>query len=110
MTQYEIWWAELPPPVGRRPVLLLSRPDAFNYLNKVIVVEVTRTVRGIRQEVRLGRREGLAEPSVANFDSLHTVLREQLKTRIGAVGSSREAELKHALGFALAWQELTPDR
>ena len=25
MKQYEIWWAELPEPVGRRPVLLLTR-------------------------------------------------------------------------------------
>lgn len=34
-------------PVGRRPVLLLSRTSAFAYLNRVLVAEVTTTVRGI---------------------------------------------------------------
>ena len=39
MKQYEIWWATLPLPVGRRPVLLLSRNPAYSYLNKVLVAE-----------------------------------------------------------------------
>ena len=29
MKRGEIWWADLPPPVGRRPVLLLSRDRAY---------------------------------------------------------------------------------
>jgi mRNA interferase MazF len=48
--QYEIWWADLPEPVGRRPVLLLSRSPAYDYLHNVTVVEVTTTVRSIPQE------------------------------------------------------------
>ena len=56
MRQYEIVWANLPAPIGRRPVLLLTRTAAYPYLNKVIVAEVTSTVRGIPQEVGLGRR------------------------------------------------------
>ena len=31
MRQFEIWWANLPAPAGRRPVLLLSRNDAYRY-------------------------------------------------------------------------------
>ena len=38
--QYEIWWASLPLPVGRRRVLLLSRNPAYAYLIKVLVAEV----------------------------------------------------------------------
>ena len=56
MTQYEIWWAHLPDPVGRRPVLLLSRSSAYQVLNKFIVAEITTRLRGIPQEVRLGPR------------------------------------------------------
>ena len=41
MTQFEIWWAELREPAGRPPVLLLSRPDAYTYINKFIVAEIT---------------------------------------------------------------------
>jgi mRNA interferase MazF len=105
MKQYEIWWADLPPPVGRRPVLLLTRTAAYAYLNKVIVVEVTSTIRGIPQELPLGGAEGLA-PSVANFDNVHVVATRQLTVRAGAVAASREPELKRALGYALEWPEL----
>jgi len=60
----EQWWAELPEPVGTRPVLLLSRAGSYQYLSRVLAVEVTRRVRGIVQEIALGVRERLA-PSVA---------------------------------------------
>ena len=43
MKQYEIRWANLPAPIGRRPVLLLTRTAAGAYLNKIIVSEVTST-------------------------------------------------------------------
>ena len=58
--QYEIWWASLPLPAGRRPVLLLNRDSAYVYLNKFVVVEITSTVRNIAVEVPLGRAEGLS--------------------------------------------------
>lgn len=45
MKQYEVWWAALPQPAGRRPVLLLSRDSAYEYLNKFVTVEITSTVR-----------------------------------------------------------------
>ncbi|HET7292084.1 MAG TPA: type II toxin-antitoxin system PemK/MazF family toxin [Vicinamibacteria bacterium] len=106
MRQYEIWWADLPGPIGRRPVLLLSRDAAFGYLTRVIVVEVTTVVRNIPVEVPLGRAEGLPRRSVANFDNLHVVPRARLSARIGFVGASRVGELKRALGSALGWQEL----
>ena len=36
--QFEIRWVDLPEPAGRRPVLLLSRNDAYGYLSKFISV------------------------------------------------------------------------
>ena len=106
MKQYEIWWATLPLPVGRRPVLLLSRNPAYSYLNKVLVAEVTTTVRGIPQEVTLGRAEGLPSASVVNLDNLHTVPKKQLTKRAGLLRIAREVEVKRALGHALGWVEL----
>ena len=67
MRQYELWWVDMPQPVGRRPVLLLSRDAAYEYLDRFIVVEVTSTIRDIPVEVSLGRTEGLGRRSVANF-------------------------------------------
>jgi len=104
--QYEIWWASLPLPVGRRPVLLLSRNPAYAYLNKVLVAEVTTTIRRIPQEVAVGRPEGLSA-SVVNLDNLHTVAKRQLTRRAGSLRSTREIEIKSALGHALGWVELS---
>jgi mRNA interferase MazF len=105
MRQYEIWWADLPAPVGRRPVLLLTRTAAYRYLNKVIVAEITTAIREIPQEVPIGEPEGLV-PSVANFDNIHVVAKHLLSSRVGVLAASREREVKRALGYALDWAEL----
>ncbi|GMU59668.1 MAG: toxin MazF5 [Myxococcaceae bacterium] len=107
MKQYEIRWAELPQPIGRRPVLLLSRDAAYEYLTKAIVAEITTRIRRIPQEVHLGPREGLPRPCVANLDNLHTVEVRELAERLGALARRRIPEVKRALGFTLGWPELT---
>jgi len=106
MKQYEIRWANLPSPIGRRPVLLLTRSSAYSYLNKVIVAEVTRTIRGIPEEVTLLNSEGVRDPSVANLDNIHVVAKSMLGDRIGVLSPAREREVKRALGYALDWPEL----
>jgi mRNA interferase MazF len=104
--QYEFRWASLPEPIGRRPVLLLTRSAAYPYLNKVMVAEVTSTIRGIPQEVSVGRREGLSRASVVNFDNVHVVARSLLGGLVGVLARSREPEVKRGLGYALDWPEL----
>jgi mRNA interferase MazF len=104
--QYEVWWASLPQPIGRRPVLLLSRDQAYSYLNKFVAVEITSTVRQIAVEVPLGRQEGLPRRCVANCDNIRTVSRSVLVKRIGQLAPGRRSELKRAVGHALAWDEL----
>jgi mRNA interferase MazF len=106
MKQFEIWWAELPEPAGRRPVLLLSRDDAYAYLNKFIAAEITTVIRGIPVEVQLGQREGLPKPCVVNCDNLRTISKEALETRISRLQAPRFREVKRALGFAFGWDEL----
>ena len=106
MKQFEIWWADLPKPAGRRPVLLLSRDDAYSYLNKFVVAEVTTTVRGIPVEIPLGRREGMQKPCVVNCDNLRTVPRQALGEKIAKLGESRIPEVKRAVGYAFGWEEL----
>lgn len=99
-------WANFPHPAGRRPVLLLSRTPAYEYLIKVLVAEVTTTVRGIPQEVPLGKHEGLPRACVANLDALRPIERSLIGDRLGAVAPARQLEVKRALGYALDWHEL----
>ena len=106
MQQYEIWWANLPPPAGRKPVLLLSRNPAYLYLKRVLAVEVTSQVRGISLELPLGRSEGLKVRSVANFDNIRQIPVTWIESKIGTLAPSRNVEAKRALGHALGWDEL----
>lgn len=105
--QFEIWWADLPQPAGRRPVLLLTRNSAYEYLNKFIAVEITSTVRNIAVEVPLGPAEGLPAECVANCDNLRMVPKGLLVGRLGLLHRQRWVEVKRALGAALGWRELT---
>ena len=96
-------WANLPDPIGRRPVLLLTRTAAYAYLNKVLIAEVTTTIRSIPQEVPLGKQEGLSRASVVNLDNIHVIPKTSVGQRIGSVPLPRHREIKRALGYALDW-------
>ncbi len=100
LKQYEIWWAELPEPVGRRPVMLLSRDRASALLTRVTVAEIATTIRLIPVEVRLGRREGLPRPCVVNLDNIHAVAVKRLSARIGRLARDRSEEVERATGYA----------
>ena len=100
MKQYEIWWAELPEPIGRRPVLLLSRNQAYRILKRVTVAEVSTTIRNIPVEVELGSDEGLERDSVANVDNIHAVAISRLSSKIGELSDERACDVERALGYA----------
>jgi mRNA interferase MazF len=105
--RFEVWWADLPEPAGLRPVLLLSRNDAYSYLSKFAAVEITSTIRGIASEILLSEQEGLPRVCVANCDSLRMVPRLSLTKRAGRLAPERWIEVKRAVGAALGWRELT---
>lgn len=85
--QGEIWWAEVES--FRRPVVIVTRSDAVEVLTSVVVAPVTRTIREIPTEIRLGVEEGLNDECVASCDSLQRVPRAALTTRIGDLGIRR---------------------
>ncbi len=100
MNQYELWWADLPAPIGRRPVLLLSRNQAYRILKRVTVAEITTTIRNIPVEIELGPDEGLKRTSVANVDNLHALAISRLSSKIGELSEERAWDVERALGYA----------
>jgi len=80
----EVWWAELPSPVGSRPVIILTRDAVLENIGGIVVALITRTVRDLPTEVLLGRRQGLPVSCVANLDNILTVPRQRLKRLMGA--------------------------
>lgn len=101
MKRGEVWWAELPPPVGSRPVVVLTRDAVLHSIGAVVVALVTRTIRQLPTEVVLGRRQGLPVTCVANLDNLLTIPRNRLKRLMGACDGSKITELNHAIKAAL---------
>ena len=81
--QADIWWVEAEG--HRRPVLVVTRSQAVPVLNRILVAPITRTIRGIPTEVRLGTEDGLPEPCVASFDNLQPVRKSFLTTRLGSI-------------------------
>lgn len=101
MKKGEVWWADLPLPVGRRPVVLLSRDEAYAVRNAVTVAEVTRTIRGIPVEVPLGPEDGLPQKGVVNLDTIATIRKELLVERITLLTSEKMELIRRAILFAL---------
>ena len=101
MRRGEVWWAELPKPAGRRPVVLLSRDEAYSVRELVTVAPVTTRVRNLPVEVALGRQEGLPRAGVANLDTITTIPKTCLVERICLLPSGKVLELDAAIAFAL---------
>lgn len=101
MRRGEVWWAELPRPAGRRPVVLVSRNEAYAVRALVTVVPITTRSRGIPVEVPLGREEGLPKRCVANADTITTIPKSALSAYAGVLAPEKVVLLDAALQFAL---------
>lgn len=101
MRRGEVWWADLPAPAGRRPVLLLSRNRAYAVRAAVTVAEVTRTIRKIPVEVPLSRDDGLPAACVVNLDTLLTIPKDLLDRPIATLSKQKMDLVDQAVKFAL---------
>jgi mRNA interferase MazF len=102
MQRGEVWWAELPLPIGRRPVVLLSRDEAYSVRNAVTVAEVTSTIRGIPVEVELGPEDGLPKKCVVNLDTIVTIRKNLLIEKIAFLRDEKIDQIDLAIKFALS--------
>jgi len=101
MKRGEVWWADLPAPIGRRPVLLLSRDRAYAVRTAITVAFITTTIRNIPVEVKLTMADGMPRDCVVNLDVVNTVPKASLSGRICALSGVKLAEVSKAIHFAL---------
>ena len=98
----DIFWVDLGPPAGRRPVCVLTRDAALTVLTSVTCAPVTRTIRGIGTEVEIGPDQGLSERCVISCDNVITVPIADLDPEpVGHLDEVTRAQLDRALRFAL---------
>lgn len=101
MDRGEVWWADLPQPVGRRPVLILTRSAAVAKRSQVVVAQITRTVHHVDSEVALTQAEGMPRSCVVNCDVLLTVPKDRLVRRVTTLSAEKMNQVQRALAFAL---------
>lgn len=110
MYRGEIWWANLPNPVGsepsyRRPVVIIQ-DDTFTQsrLRTVIVAIITSNIQlaSAPGNVLLpGDATGLARDSVANVSQIFTLDKAFLTERIGSLPVSLQEEVDEGLRTVL---------
>jgi mRNA interferase MazF len=110
IAQGEIWWAELPEPVGaepgfRRPVVVVQC-DAFNG-SKIATIVCVPLTSNLRWESAPGnvllsaKRTGLDRDSVANVSQIGSFDRAMLSERVGRIGRADLAAVLSGIDVVL---------
>lgn len=100
LEQGEVWIAELPAPINRRPVLVLTRSAGLRMLHNVTVATISNRVRGGPSEVELSEADGVSRHCAVSLDNLITIPQHYLTLRITRLSPDRMNEIWEALHFA----------
>ena len=101
MNRGDIWMINLGGKAGTRPVVVLTRQNVLEYLNKVIVAEITTRGKGYPTEVFIDQKAHLPKPSFVQVDNIHTVPKKRLEKFIGTLDSDTMLEISRRVVLAL---------
>jgi len=88
--------------------LILTRDDVIDHLNEIIIVPVTRTIRGLSTEVLLGESDGMPVPCALNLDHVALAQRDRMGAMIAALPPDRWPEVRAALLVACGFDDSEP--
>lgn len=106
MNQGDVYWYTFRAPDKRRPVLILTRSSAIQYLSALIVAPITSTIRGIPSEVVVTPADGLLNISAINCDNIQTVPKANLSRFITQLSAAKMREVRTAIEFALGFDSI----
>ena len=101
MNHGDIRWYTFALPDKRRPVLILTRTSAIQFLNSVTVAPVTTTIRDIPTELLLDQEDGMFTECAVNLDNLQTVPKSNIGGLITALRTDQMMDVQEAISFAL---------
>jgi mRNA interferase MazF len=101
MKHGEIRWYRFLPPDKKRPVLVLTRNSALEFLGEITIAPITTTIRNIPTEVLLSKSDGMPQECVINCDHLQTVSKGKIGPLITSLHPSRLIDVGRAIRFAL---------
>src|SRR5512133_2233608 len=100
----EVRWYTFRAPDKRRPVLVLSRTEIVDQINELIVVPVTRTIRGLTTEVVLTQDDGMPVTCALNFDHIALAQKDRFGPVLATLKTSRWDEVRAALLIACGFE------
>ena len=106
MKRGEVRWFTFAPPDKQRPVLILMRDSAIEYMNQVTVAPLTTTLRPVPSQVFVGEDEGVLRDSSVNLYQIQTVPKSRIGRLITTLPDERMIEVERAIRFALGFEEL----
>ena len=105
MNRGEVRWYKFKKPDKTRPVVILTRDSAIEYLGEVTIAPITSIIRDIPSEVLLNQEDGMKHDCAINLDHLQTVSKGKIGALITKLSSTKLDELLQALNFALGFKE-----
>ena len=103
MQRGDIRWYRFARPDTRRPVLILTRDSALQFLGEVTIAPITSTIRDIPTEVILSQADGVPQTYAVNLDHIQTVAKSKIGAAVTTLGPAKMAEIRAALLFALGF-------
>jgi len=107
----EIWWADLPDPVGsspgfERPVLIVQS-DRFNKsaINTVVIAIISTNLKLTNSEGNVlltARQSGLPKDSVVNVSQLFTIDESLLREYAGSLSAKKMEQIDKGLRLVLS--------
>ena len=101
MNRGDVWIIKLGGKAGTRPVVVLTRQNVLEYLNKVVVAEITTKGKGYPTEVFIDQKANLPKPSFVQADNIHTVPKKKLEKYVGTLDFDTMLEISKKVILAL---------
>ena len=101
MNRGDIWMLDIGGKAGTRPVVILTRQNVLEYLNKITVAEITTKGKGYPTEVYINQKANLPKPSFVQTDNLHTIPKKRLEKYLGTLDPDTMLEVSRKVVLAL---------
>jgi mRNA interferase MazF len=99
----EVRWYRFGRPDKQRPVIILTRDSAIEFLGETTIAPITRTIRDVPSEVILTAADGMPEDCAVNLDHVQTVNKQKLGALITTLSDEKMEGIRRALLFALGF-------
>src|ERR1700723_2639650 len=89
-------------PDKARPVVVLTRDSALQYLSTATVAPITSSIRGVPSGVRLDEENGMKSPWAVNLHNTVAGSQQRFGRRVSNLSPLRMREVCAALRFSLS--------